>query len=86
MSNFYFTRCQTVDHAEMVIDDIFGLILDVILEFVPNIVWKLLFLLLGITTMAIGTTMLDESPQTGGGLILVGALLLIGSLVWLLRD
>jgi hypothetical protein len=70
----------------MVIDDVFQLLFGIILDFVPNLVWKILLLLVGIATTAVGATMIGESPQIGGGLILVGMVLLVGSLVSLVRD
>lgn len=67
------------------IDDIFGLVFDVVLEFVPTIVWKLLLFVTGVVLTAVGVTLLDNSPQTGSALIIVGVVLLVGSLVSLAR-
>ena len=67
------------------IGDIFEVIFDIIIEFVPNVVWKLLFVVIGIVATAVGITMFNESPQTGGALITVGVILLGGSLVSLYR-
>jgi hypothetical protein len=63
------------------IGDVFEVIFDVIIEFIPNIVWKLVFVVIGIVMAAVGITMVNESPKTGGVLIVVGAILLGGSLV-----
>mgnify|MGYP007091087888 CR=1 FL=1 len=67
------------------IDDIFGFVFDVVLEFVPRIVWKLLLFALGIVMTAVGVTLLDTSPRTGSALIVVGVVLLVGSLVSVAR-
>ncbi|WP_324760937.1 hypothetical protein [Haloarcula montana] len=67
------------------IDEILGFIFDVLLELVPAVVWKFLFLLIGIIMTVIGVTVLEESTQTGGALIVVGTLSMIGSLVSLYR-
>ena len=67
------------------IDDVSEFIFDVVLEFVPTIVWKLLLFVIGIVMAAVGVTMLNESPQTGGALIAVGMVVLVGSFVSLAR-
>ncbi|MBB6645752.1 hypothetical protein [Halobellus ruber] len=67
------------------IDDIFAFVFDIVLEFVPTIVWKLLLFVLGIVLTAVGVTLLDNSPQTGSILIVVGVVVLIGLLVSLAR-
>lgn len=67
------------------IGDIFEIVFDIIIEFIPNIVWKLLFVVIGIVTTAVGITIINESLQTGGVLITVGVVLLGGSLVSLYR-
>ena len=67
------------------IDDIFGLVFDIVLEFVPTIVWKLLLFVIGIVLTAVGVTLLDNSPQMGSALIVVGVVLLVGLLVSLAR-
>jgi hypothetical protein len=73
-------------HADIgMIDDIFGIIFDVVIEFVPTIVWKLLLVVIGIVMTAVGVTMLDGSPQIGGALIAVGMVVLVGSLGSLAR-
>jgi len=67
------------------IDDIFGFVFEIVLEFVPTIVWKLLLFVIGIVLTAVGVTLLDESPQIGSALIVVGVVLLVGLLVSLAR-
>ena len=67
------------------IDDIFGFVFEIVLEFVPTIVWKLLLFVIGIVLTAVGLTLLDESPQIGSALIVVGVVLLVGLLVSLAR-
>lgn len=67
------------------IDDIFGFVLDILLEFVPRIVWKLLLFALGIVMTAVGVTLLDNSPRTGSALIVGGVVLLVGLVVSVAR-
>lgn len=67
------------------IDDAFGLIFDIVVEFVPTIVWNLLFFVIGMVMTATGVTILGESTQTGSVLIAVGVVLLVGTLVSLVR-
>ena len=67
------------------IDDISAFVFDVVLEFVPTLVWKLLLFVIGIVLTAVGVTLLGESPQTGSVLIAVGVVLLVGLLVSLAR-
>lgn len=67
------------------IDDIFAFVFDIVLEFVPTIVWKLLLFVIGTVLTAVGVTLLDESPQTGSALIAVGMVVLVGLLVSLAR-
>ncbi|SDY14356.1 hypothetical protein [Halobellus clavatus] len=67
------------------IDDIFAFVFDIVLEFVPTVVWKLLLFVIGIVMTAVGVTLLDNSPQTGSALIVVGVVLLVGLLVSLVR-
>lgn len=67
------------------IDDIFEFLFHIVLEFVPTIVWKLLLVVIGIVLTAVGVTLLDNSPQTGSVLIVVGMVLLVGLLVSLAR-
>lgn len=67
------------------IDDTFGLIFDIVVEFVPTIVWKLLLFVIGMVMTAAGVTMFDESAQAGNVLIAVGVVLLVGTLLSLVR-
>lgn len=67
------------------IDDIFEFCIDLVIDVIPNIVWKLLFLVIGIGITAIGVTIFNESTQTGSALIIAGIVLLTGSLISLLR-
>jgi len=67
------------------IDDIFAFVFDIVLDFVPTIVWKLLLFVIGIVLTAVGVTLLDNSPQTGSALLVVGMVLLVGLLVSLAR-
>lgn len=67
------------------IDDIFEFVFDIVLEFIPTIVWKLLLFVIGIVLTAVGVTLLGESPQIGSALIAVGVVLLVGLLVSLAR-
>ncbi len=67
------------------IDDIFEFIFDIVLEFIPTIVWKLLLFVIGIVLTAVGVTLLGESPQIGSALIAVGVVLLVGLLVSIAR-
>lgn len=63
------------------IDEILELVLDVVLEFIPNIVWKVLAFVLGVVITAAGLTTFNESAWTGGLLIAVGMFLLAGSVI-----
>jgi len=65
--------------------EILEFVFDILVEFIPNAVWKFFCFLIGIVVMAIGTTIVNDSMQTGGALIVVGMLLMIGSLVSLYR-
>lgn len=63
------------------IDEILELVLDVVLEFIPNIVWKVLAVVLGVVITAAGLITFNESALTGGLLIAVGMFLLAGSVI-----
>lgn len=63
------------------IDEILELVLDVVLEFIPNSVWKVLAFVLGVVIMAAGLITFNESSWTGGVLIAVGMFLLGGSVI-----
>jgi hypothetical protein len=62
------------------LDAIVDLIVDVILGLVPDIVLKIVFFLIGAASTAVGATMVGESTQRGGILIVVGVFLMIGTL------
>ena len=63
------------------IDEILGFVVEIVLEFIPNFVWKLLLFLIGVVMTVFGTSMISEAAQTGGALIVVGGVLIIASLV-----
>ena len=63
------------------IDGIVGLFLDVVVEFIPDSVWKILAFVVGAVATAAGVLMIDESLWTGGALITVGLFLLAGSVI-----
>lgn len=67
------------------LDDILEFILELLLELIPNTVWKILLFVIGIVITAVGVTILTESTLTGGGLIIVGVSLGIGSVVSMYR-
>lgn len=68
------------------IDDIFGFIIELLLELVPNAVWKVLLSAVGIVMTAVGAMKITESTRIGSALILVGTLLFVGSIVSLYRS
>jgi uncharacterized membrane protein YgdD (TMEM256/DUF423 family) len=68
------------------IDDIFGFIIELLLELVPNAVWKVLLSVVGIVMTAVGAMKITESTRIGSALILVGTLLFVGSIVSLYRS
>lgn len=63
------------------IDEILELLLDIVVEFIPNSVWKILVFVIGAVATAAGVIMIDESLWTGGALITVGLFLLAGSVI-----
>lgn len=63
------------------IDDILALLLDIVVECIPDSVWKILAFVIGATATAAGVVMINNSLRTGGALITVGAFLLIGSVL-----
>jgi len=67
------------------IDDVLRFIIDILLELVPNTVWKLILSLVGVVMTVIGASMITESTQLGGGLIVVGTVLVIIPLLSLYR-
>ena len=68
------------------LDNILEFGFDLLIDFLPTTVWKVLVLLIGTAMTAIGATLLDESPLVGGVLAVVGVLLLVGSAVSLYRQ
>lgn len=67
------------------IDEILEFAVDVLLESIPNIGWKFLLFLAGISTAPVGWSTINKSTQAGGVLIVVGVIIAIGSLVSLYR-
>jgi len=63
------------------IDDILTVLLDILVSFIPDSVWKILAFVIGATATAAGVVMVDESLWTGGALITIGVFLLIGSVI-----
>jgi hypothetical protein len=63
------------------IDEILELLLDVVVEFIPNSVWKILVFVTGAVATAAGVLMIDESLWTSGALITAGLFLLAGSVI-----
>ncbi|OYR41886.1 hypothetical protein DJ82_04025 [Halorubrum sp. Ib24] len=68
------------------IDDIFEFIIELLLELVPNAVWKVLLSVVGIAMTAVGAIKITESTRIGAALIAVGTFLFIGSLLSLYRS
>jgi hypothetical protein len=68
------------------IDEILELAVDILLESIPNAVWKFLLFLVGIATAAVGWSMINKSTQAGGALIIIGVVMTIGSLGSLYRE
>lgn len=55
------------------IDEIFEVIFDIVLEFVPNVVLRAILLLTGFVATAVGVLLLGESPLLGAGITVIGA-------------
>ena len=68
------------------IDDIFEFIFELLLELVPNAVWKILLSVVGIAMTVVGATKVTESTRLGAALILVGTFLFVVSIVSLYRS
>ena len=68
------------------IDDILEFIFELLLELVPNAVWKVLLSVVGIAMTVVGATNSTESTRIGAALIAVGTFLFIGSLLSLYRS
>jgi hypothetical protein len=63
------------------IDEILELLLDVVVEFIPNSIYKIFVFVIGAVATAVGVLMINESLWTGGALITVGLFLLAGSVI-----
>jgi len=63
------------------IDDILAVLLDIVVAFIPDSVWKILAFVIGAIATAAGVVMVGESLWTGGALIAVGVFLLTGSII-----
>lgn len=68
------------------IDDVFEFGIELLLDLLPNSVWKILLVVVGIAITAFGVTMLGESTPVGGVLIIVGIFVTGGSLRSLYRS
>ena len=68
------------------IGDIFEFIFEILLDLVPNAVWKILLSVIGIVMTAVGATKITESTHIGVVLIVVGIFLFVGSIVSLYRS
>ena len=67
------------------IDEIFELISDIFLDFIPNRILKIVVIIVGIVTVGFGVQLLSESLWTGGALTVIGLFLMGGSLLSLIR-
>ncbi|ELZ43201.1 hypothetical protein C464_17262 [Halorubrum coriense DSM 10284] len=67
------------------IDDILESIFELLLELVPNAVWKVLLSVVGIVVTVVGATKITESTRIGAALIVIGIFLFVGSIVSLYR-
>ena len=67
------------------IDEIFELIVDIFLDFIPNWILKIVVIIIGIVTTVFGVQLLSESLWTGGALTVIGLSLMGGSLLSLIR-
>lgn len=68
------------------IDDILESIFELLLELVPNAVWKVLLSVVGIVMTVVGATKITESTRIGAALIVIGTFLFVGSIVSLYRS
>ena len=67
------------------LDEVFEIVFDVILEFVPTGILKIALLLAGLAAVAVGVPLLADSPLVGGALTVLGAAAVIGVLAsWVL--
>jgi len=67
------------------IDEIFELIVDIFLDFIPNRILKIVVIIIGVVTTGFGVQLLSESLWTGGALTVIGLFLMSGSLLSLIR-
>ena len=67
------------------LDDILGVVVDFLVASIPDVVWKLIILVVGCVVAGIGVTMLEESTRLGLVLLGAGSILAGGSLISLLR-
>jgi hypothetical protein len=67
-----------------VIDEIFELISDIFLDFIPNRILKIVVIIVGIVTVGFGVQLLSESLWTGGVLTTIGLFLVGGPLLSLI--
>jgi len=67
------------------LDEIFEIVFDVILELVPTVILKIVLLLAGLAAVAVGVPLFADSPLLGGALTALGAAAVIGVLAsWVL--
>ncbi len=63
------------------IDTVFEGVFDLVLGFVPNVVWGFLLMLGGVATTAVGVGIFSKSAWSGGILVTVGVLVMVSVLV-----
>ena len=61
------------------IDEIFEVIFDIVLEFIPDVVLRAILLLAGFVATTIGVLLLGESPLLGAGVAVVGAAAMVAA-------
>lgn len=83
---FYSTKYPIETYSLGMIDDVFEFGIELLLDLLPNIVWKILLVVVGIVITAFGVTMIGKSTPLGGVLIVVGIFVTGGSLVSLYRS
>lgn len=64
------------------IDEMFEVLFDVVLEFVPNVVLRAALLVAGFVATAIGVLLLGESPLLGAGVTVVGASAMVAAVLF----
>jgi len=67
------------------IDEILEFAINILLESVPNTVWKFIFSLVGVVMTVIGASIITESTQIGSVLVVVGTVLIVVSLLSVYR-